>query len=86
MLGHGPGHLTGGDRVVESLQREVAQVAEGVGATAADERPNEGRGENLAPLGPVAEPLGHDDGGAEVVVVFAQGFAGVQSHPNGQRF
>lgn len=80
-----PDHLAGGDGFGQAFEDETAERPEGMVTAVADEPGQERRGQDLPVAGPVAEPLGHDHGGAEPVVAFPDRLAGVEPDPYRQR-
>ena len=76
--------LIAGDRGGQALQLELADRREGETRPADEQTGDEVGTEDLAGLGPVAEPLGQHDRGAEEVGHVLEGLAGGEANPDGQ--
>ena len=79
-----PEHLAGEGRVREALQGHRSDVLELEAAACADEGAHEVGGEDLAAPSLIAQALGHDDRGAEIVGLVEGRLADVQPCPHGK--
>ncbi len=84
VLGPLPAHRHGRDRGGQPFEGERAEGPEAEVAPGADQGGHELTGQDLAPLGPVAETLGHHHGRPEEVVLGPHRLPGVESHPHAE--
>ena len=80
-----PFHDDGGQRLGQALQRQMPSRGEPEPASRPDQDPDKITGQDLPRVRPVAEPLCHHHGPAEVVAVVGDGLAGMESDPDPNR-